>query len=399
MALSSTTTNNGGATSRRRQRSPDAPTAAAGKGPTSNLITQSPTTARTLKKGRIDDPFTDPSATPHRTTGPASPSPNAIRSPSKQMQNPVEALDSSIDLLRKVIAGTEVWRGNAEFAAKVAEYAEELWRIARYFDPVENEAPTTPSPPVVAQATTTNPPADPAPAPAANRNQRASYSDAAKTAPTSVPRDRAQRTAPTTNVLNPKQHLPAHSTPRATSRHAPHRLILRFPSESAKKTLPAPEKLRTKIEKALKGISRLRGVNLTKAGNIVLHTQPPYTAAQLAEQEDKIWEVVRSYFALTEDERPLFHLDKPWHRVVIHSIPTMNLELGAELVASGDIPIEAIMDFRLMLRSEDVPPFISVLVCLSDAEVARRSIRDGVFIAGTHCRASRYDPTRGRRGR
>jgi hypothetical protein len=119
------------------------------------------------------------------------------------------------------------------------------------------------------------------------------------------------------------------------------------------------------------------------------------------EQQDKIWATVRSYFALSEDEQPQFHLDKPWHHVVIHSIPTAFVgsdRFGDEL----ETCFPALMDLRGMLRRElldlELPPFITYVVSLSDAEAARRCIRDGVFLGGTHCRVSRYDPTRRRRG-
>ncbi|KAJ7465132.1 hypothetical protein FB451DRAFT_1561530 [Mycena latifolia] len=139
--------------------------------------------------------------------------------------------------------------------------------------------------------------------------------------------------------------------PPPPTRSAPQRLILRFPNSSVIKNVSDPQRLRDSLNDVLKGALRLRGVNLSRGGNLVLHTQAPYTAVQLREHEQAIWSVVRPYFMLVERDRPRFHLDKPWQRVVVHRVPATT----------------------------------------SSTNAARRFLREGVFLSGSHCRVSVYD--------
>ncbi|SJL06851.1 uncharacterized protein ARMOST_10193 [Armillaria ostoyae] len=98
------------------------------------------------------------------------------------------------------------------------------------------------------------------------------------------------------------------SKPRPSSTPlASQRLILQFVNRSIVKTLPDPQGLRDHINIALEGTNRLQGVNLTRGGNIVLHTLAPFTALNL-----------------TDADKPRFTLDRPWHRIVVHNVPIVD---------------------------------------------------------------------------
>ncbi|KAF7375345.1 hypothetical protein MSAN_00421700 [Mycena sanguinolenta] len=102
-----------------------------------------------------------------------------------------------------------------------------------------------------------------------------------------------------------------------TGRSAPQRLIPRFANASVIRSISVPLRLRDSLNETLDGASKLRGVNRNRGGNLVLCMQSSYTAVQLREHEQRIWDVARPHLSLLERDRPRFHLDKPWQRVVI----------------------------------------------------------------------------------
>ncbi|KAJ6592038.1 hypothetical protein DFH09DRAFT_1357934 [Mycena vulgaris] len=127
----------------------------------------------------------------------------------------------------------------------------------------------------------------------------------------------------------------------------------------------------------------------------------PYTAVQLREHEQTIWGMVRSYFALQERDRPRFHLDKPWQRVVIHRVPVTTTSTSRSLVeelrwsnesigALADVmgvrdlcSIEGLQKRREGLR-QGVPQETSLMLMLLNVDVARRFLREGTYYE-MHC--------------
>ncbi|KAK7034970.1 hypothetical protein R3P38DRAFT_3184450 [Favolaschia claudopus] len=155
------------------------------------------------------------------------------------------------------------------------------------------------------------------PAPVEAATAKPTYATAAKAAtPATVPKGPSTKKPP-----QKPRRLDKVPTPPTTFRSAPQRLILRFANSSVIKSLSDPQRLRDTLNTSLNGAVKLRGVNRSRGGNLVLHTQAPYTAVQLREHEQTIWSVVRSYFSLLDRDRPRFNLDKPWQRVVIHHVP------------------------------------------------------------------------------
>ncbi|KAJ7166425.1 hypothetical protein C8R43DRAFT_970053 [Mycena crocata] len=262
--------------------------------------------------------------------------------------------------------------------------------------------PTTPN---------STPTTTPAPAPVEAVTTPHTYASAARAAtPPPVPPPAAK---PPTKKPPQKPRLPDKvSPPPATSRSAPQRLILRFVNASVIKSVSDPQRLRDSLNDALRGASKLRGVNRSRGGNLVLHTQTPYTAVQLREHEQTIWDVIRPYFTLLERDRPRFHLDKPWQRIVIHRVPVTNTSTNRSLVeelrwsnegigALADVmgvrdlcSLDGLQKRREGLR-QGVPQETSIMLMVLSADVARRFLREGVFLYGSHCRVSVYDPRKG----
>ncbi|KAJ7913131.1 hypothetical protein B0H13DRAFT_2326660 [Mycena leptocephala] len=178
-------------------------------------------------------------------------------------------------------------------------------------DPPPNQDPitskTTPTPDATVGAPTT----------------KTTYSSAVKAA-IPPPASSSPATKPPTRKTPQKPRTPDKAPPPSTSRAAPQRLILRFSNSSVVKTLSDPQRLRDSLNEALNCTSKLRGVNRSRGGNLVLHAQAPYTAVQLREHEQTIWNVVHPYFTLLERDRPRFNLDKPWHRIVVYRVPVTN---------------------------------------------------------------------------
>ncbi|KAK6981474.1 hypothetical protein R3P38DRAFT_3234266 [Favolaschia claudopus] len=135
--------------------------------------------------------------------------------------------------------------------------------------------------------------------------------------------------------------------------------------------------------------------------NLVLHTQAPYTAVQLREHEQTIWSVVRSYFSLLDRDRPRFNLDKPWQRG--GNTPEV-LRWSNEAIGSlGDVmgirdlcSLEGLKRRREGLQ-QGFAQETSLMVMLLNADHARRFLREGVFLYGSHCRVSVYEPRKGLR--
>ncbi|KAF7377763.1 hypothetical protein MSAN_00199400 [Mycena sanguinolenta] len=130
---------------------------------------------------------------------------------------------------------------------------------------------------------------------------------------------------------------------------------------------------------------------------------------QLREHEQAIWGVIRQYFSLLDRDRPRFHLDKPWQRVVIHHVPVTTASgtrsFIEELRWSNDgigaladvMGVRDLCSFEGMQKRQDglqkgILQEATLMVMLLNADAARRFLRDGVFLYGAHCRVSVYVP-------
>ncbi|KAJ6474092.1 hypothetical protein DFH09DRAFT_1136965, partial [Mycena vulgaris] len=442
--LFSTITNNKNGAKRPASDSPPGTSASAelttpskGSGPsTSALITQSPTTDRIVKRGRSDPddpagagsprPSTPNTPTPVRTAPAESRTTTARPGPTPNSTSPCswgECRKKVVDGVKSLMADVDHLcspRPEGHKPARVlAPYGvprlfEEILHLRLMADELQRVFYPTSIPPTTADQTITIPTPPPtAPVEAARTNP--TYATAAKAA-TPPPALGGPATKPPTKKPPQKPRLPdkAPPPPPTASRSAPQRLILRFANSSVIKSIPDPQQFRDSLNEALNGASKLRGVNRSRGGNLILHTQNPYTAVQLREHEQTIWGMVRSYFALQERDRPRFHLDKPWQRVVIHRVPVTTTSTSRSLVeelrwsnegigALADVmgvrdlcSIEGLQKRREGLR-QGVPQETSLMLMLLNVDVARRFLREGVFLYGSHCRVSVYDPKKGSR--
>jgi len=155
------------------------------------------------------------------------------------------------------------------------------------------------------------------------------------------------------------------------------------------------------------GTRRIAAANVTRSGNLVIHTKAPYTAAQLKLHTRDIHYNAKAIPGFSPpDDTPLAELDVPWHGLVIHGLPTLSLR---EAYYSGDaydnskniwdsleketgIPQTEIRDLRILCREgeEEKQSFLSLRVMVEDPAVRDRLIKDGAFLLGTHCRVSQY---------
>ncbi|KAJ7476705.1 hypothetical protein FB451DRAFT_1243807 [Mycena latifolia] len=400
--LFSTITNKNG--ERRRPRSDSPPDASADAEPTpstssrtstSDLITQSPTTDRIVKKGRAEEPTgvdSPPPSTPTTPTPVRYVSGKILDSPttsSRLGQRPYgtpagPACDGWLECRKKVASGISALIDDVHHLVSARPFGHKLNSAAlptarpRLFEEIlqlrlmadELQAAFYPQtlPTTADTITKTSTPLPAAPVEAATT--KPTYSSAAKAA-IPPPAMGSPATKPPTKKPPQKPRLPDKAPPPpTTSRSAPQRLILRFANSSVIKSVSDPQRLRDSLNDALKGASRLRGVNLSRGA--------PYTAT--------IWGVVRPYFTLGERDRPRFHLDKPWQRVVVHRVPVTTSSTSRSL---GIGALADVMGKRREGLRQGVPQETSLLLMLLNA--------DGVFLYGSHCRVSVYDPKKGSR--
>ena len=116
--------------------------------------------------------------------------------------------------------------------------------------------------------------------------------------------------------------------------------------------------------------SWIAGANITKSGNLVIHTTAPFTAAQLREhQKDiRVCSDLIPGFKAPPSCIPELELDVPWHGVVFHDLPAASLLAAYEgdrgddedalgiweaLEKEAGIPQGQIRDVRLLCRDED----------------------------------------------
>ena len=159
--------------------------------------------------------------------------------------------------------------------------------------------------------------------------------------------------------------------------------------------------------------SRIAGANITKSGNLVIHTSAPFTAAQLREHQKDIKECSDSIpgFEPPSSCFPEFELDVPWHGIVLHDLPAASLLAAYEgdrgddedalglweaLEKEAGIPQDRIRDVRILCRDEDQEnrEHLSLWVMLEDVSICDHLCRYGTFLIGTRCRVSKYRPRR-----
>ncbi|PBK74538.1 hypothetical protein ARMSODRAFT_595778 [Armillaria solidipes] len=149
----------------------------------------------------------------------------------------------------------------------------------------------------------------------------------------------------------------------------------------------------------------IAGVEWTRAGNLIVHAQPPYTAMQLV-RECTADIITLANMNMTSVPTPVVELDSPWTGVVIHNVESLALYKAGGISGEAfwrDVHDHsglcqgAIKDVRVLCSPSveyQTRDRVSLRIMLEDPNVAMRLLRDGMFIFGGYCRASRYRPRR-----
>jgi hypothetical protein len=158
----------------------------------------------------------------------------------------------------------------------------------------------------------------------------------------------------------------------------------------------SPLALRNAFNKAFseKGIKNLVVASVTKSrnSNLVITTTSDFTAEFLL-QKRSIWENLISFNNAQKDE--------PWHKVVVHGIPTMDfhIENGPELI------LEEIKTFNKGFNPIGKPYWLtspekrmnqiagSMVISFSSEEEAKKAIRNRLYIAGLSVRVVKFTST------
>ncbi|KZV83607.1 hypothetical protein EXIGLDRAFT_842823 [Exidia glandulosa HHB12029] len=207
----------------------------------------------------------------------------------------------------------------------------------------------------------------------------------------------------------------AQRSARANPRSRPAaRLIVRYGDTGVLRGRPRPHPaiFRHSLNDALGG-EWIAGIGYSRNGQLILHTKAPFTAQQLALRGDVLRPVIRSAFALEGDPRPLFETDDEWSKIVVHRVPlpvsgnpseALNVKLQAffmDVCTSNSFDPKVVRRMQPLCPKEkeedyfrqstaQAPQHLSVLLCISDTNLARRLLNHGAFWQGSHCRVSRY---------
>jgi len=228
---------------------------------------------------------------------------------------------------------------------------------------------------------------------------------------------------------SPAGHKPsrsrAHSQSSQQPCHSAYRLIVRWPGHPVPQSSNSLQNFISSLKKRVRPYYQrhtclnleLAGANVTRSGNIVIHTKAPHTASQLLDaiQLSGIEDVTHAGehipgFICPIDILPEIELDKPWFGVVIHNIPAQPLlesYQGREAMENlwdvvpnqTGLPPQDIRDIRVLCREEDLEKRdrLSIRIMLDDQRLSEHLCRDDVFFFKTPCRVSRYRPRKNRR--
>ncbi|KAJ7185007.1 hypothetical protein C8R46DRAFT_1209193 [Mycena filopes] len=389
----------------RRPRSPDPPVPSGSKGKALESTTKSPHTDRVIKKRTTSGSDATPSsgAIP---TSPYGPPPAfhlvAYQPPSERTRTPTKNTSTSsaaprlgdVDLLEQI----RVYLGSAVATATCIPATSDL-----------KTADVAPLITLIEQLRAAISPEEPSPPPpssAAIGPQRPSYAKATKASPRHPPAREAHAPSAAQARSTPK---PQPRTPRPPSRRAaPPRLIIDMDGAAPGSNLSFihPDTVCKAINDALPLPARVSAMTFSRVGNIILHpSAPACTARMLIGHRQLIWKCVQSLLCYKDPDVPDFYTSDPWHKVVAHEVmPTGERPYFAELLDEirdrNDLssPTERIGSIRYLTSTGPGPRGYSIRVDFLEEVDARRFLREGMFLYGSHCRVSRYKPRKRRGG-
>ncbi|KAK6984464.1 hypothetical protein R3P38DRAFT_3104456 [Favolaschia claudopus] len=164
---------------------------------------------------------------------------------------------------------------------------------------------------------------------------------------------------------------------------------------------PHPASLCNALNDALGGRLAVSAVSTTRSGNLILHASAPACSAQaLAAHRSLVWSTISPLLGITDLAEPPMYPADPWHKVVFHRVPLMqpgalpsDRDFIREVAKRNQLPGTQyrIGNVRFLLERDKAPrEEVTVRVDFIEQEDARRFLRDGIFLFGSHCRATRY---------
>ena len=400
----------------RRPHSPETSHSEGSEGDTAQLLKHSPHTRRVVKKLRV-------------TTGASTSSAQAVDSPQPSTAatglppKHDEATTSKTDtdhaqrlemLLDSVLATLVIMQTVGTTQEYLTPHASDAIRVilSKLSTNLPPNAPPLVSPnapqkpPPKGQSTTPHPP------------QRMDTTVPSKGTQTKVLPAGPSPRSPNVQLQHPQQ--PKHVRLRDTSR----RLIIRLPhSENALTTHKDITRFVTGLNEDLRveydrpATLYIAGANMTQAGNMILTTNAPYTAAQLHEKTAIILSALEDHMQY-DKRNAMVDFDAPWHSVVVQDIPGVPLlKVWNELFFPGDnsywtgprdiyrvieeagISQDELKDISILCQKPaDLDPddlegqTFSLRLRVSSPECIARLLREGLSLFNTRCRVSRYRP-------
>ncbi|KAK6984386.1 hypothetical protein R3P38DRAFT_3104829 [Favolaschia claudopus] len=160
---------------------------------------------------------------------------------------------------------------------------------------------------------------------------------------------------------------------------------------------PHPASLCNALNDALGGRLAVSAVSTTRSGNLILHASAPACSAPACSAPACSAQALAAHRSL-----PPMYLADPWHKVVFHRVPLMqpgalpsDRDFIREVAKRNQLPGTQyrIGNVRFLLERDKAPrEEVTVRVDFIEQEDARRFLRDGIFLFGSHCRATRYKP-------
>ncbi|KAJ7246990.1 hypothetical protein C8J57DRAFT_1674468 [Mycena rebaudengoi] len=377
----------------RRPRSPDPSLSSGDEESPLRSITKSPHTARVIKRGKTSGPDATLVLDANQTTA-AHPAPIPVFT--THDNDDVEVLDPIVTM---TLAGLLAEKLQKELTAALA--------TARSFRECADGGKSLP-PHTMERVTallslvgeirdTILPTEDTAPSQSPAEKDQPSphtFAEAAKAQP-DRPLPRAQQAS--------KPKRPAPAPKRATQRTTPStRLIVEFAGSRPTKR-PHPDTLCRAINDVLDGRLAVSAVSTSRNGNLVLHASAPACSAQaLAAHRSLIWKTIAPLLGIVDPTEPPIYPADPWHKVVFHRVPMMqpgvlpsSRDFVREVAKRNQLPGTQyrIGNVRFLHGRDAVPPAeVTVRVDFIEEEDARCFLREGIFLFGSHCRATRYKP-------
>ncbi|KAF8954927.1 hypothetical protein BDZ97DRAFT_1862202, partial [Flammula alnicola] len=371
-----------------------------------SLHTKSPHTKRVVKRGRTTN-HSLRSDTPPSSTPPGLPGGSLHAEALASTQPPPPAshdvagtqLDRLESLLDSVLATLTIIQASSTMPVVLSMHSRDALYVLNKMLHLDQ--------PLTATA--------PAPQPVLTRSEDRtpkSYAQAAKQSPAACKAAHTSKPSPASQPPHTRVRLKP-SGSRAP-RHSPHRLIVRWPGHPVPQSSKSMQNFIDYIEKQLDNPVSIAGANVTRSGNIVIHTKAPHTATQLRDTllHDEAKPLRRAAkfnhipdFSAPSEVIPHLELDVPWHGVVLHDLPATTLlaaYAGAEGVESIWDALETetglmetdIRDLRVLCRDDEAEgkQAISLRIMIEDPLQCEYLCQHGAFLLGMRCRVSRYRP-------